>query len=84
MVISHEPFSGSYASEEVLFLLRRMRLKPTALEEREQLIQSGKRHYSEMIGPEDAPTRGRFRIQWDDTRTRPFHTCCRNGRNSCG
>ena len=62
MVISHEPFSGSYASEEVLFLLRRMRLKPTALEEREQLIQSGKRHYSEMIGPEDAPTRGRLRL----------------------
>jgi len=62
MVISHEPFSGSYRPEEVLFLLRRMRLNTTALEEREKLIQSGKRHYSEMIGPEDAPTRGRLRL----------------------
>jgi len=62
MVISHEPFTGSYAPEEVLLLLRRMRLNTTALEEREQLIQSGKRHYSEMIGPEDAPSRGRLRL----------------------
>ena len=62
MVIPNEPFSGSYAPEEVSFLMRRMQLETTALEQREKLIQSGQRHYSEMIGPEDAPTRGRMRL----------------------
>lgn len=62
MVNPNEPFSGSYAPEEVAFLLRRMRLETTSLEQREKLIQSGQRHYSEMIGPEDAPTRGRMRL----------------------
>lgn len=62
MVIFHEPFSGSYRDEEVSFLMRRMQLLTTSLEQREKLIQSGKRHYSEMIGPEDAPTRGRMRL----------------------
>ncbi len=63
MVIpNNEPFSGSYSSEEVSFLMRRMHLETTALEQREKLIQSGQRHYSEMIGPEDAPTRGRLRL----------------------
>ena len=55
-------FSGSYAPGDVSFLLRRLVLAPTALNEREQFIQSGRRHYSEMIGPEDAPNRGRVRL----------------------
>jgi hypothetical protein len=58
----NEPFSGSYAPAEVGFLMRRMHLETTALDERERLIQSGQRHYSEMIGPEDAPTRGRLKL----------------------
>jgi hypothetical protein len=62
MVTVNEPFPGSYASDEVSFLMRRMRLETTALEEREKLIQSGQRHYSEMIGPEDAPTRARLKL----------------------
>lgn len=57
-----EPFSGSYAPAEVGFLMRRMQMVTTALEEREQMIQSGERHYSEMIGPEDAPTRARMKL----------------------
>ena len=57
-----EPFSGSYQPDEVAFLLRRLHLETTTLDERERLIQSGLRHYSEMIGPEDAPTRGRLRL----------------------
>jgi hypothetical protein len=57
------PFSGSYAStSEVGFLMRRLHLSPTSLPERERLIQSGQSHYSEMIGPEDAPTRERVRL----------------------
>ncbi|MDB6005882.1 MAG: hypothetical protein JWR15_2869 [Prosthecobacter sp.] len=56
------PFSGSYAPDEVAFLLRCMQLEITSLEQREQRIQSGRQHYSEMIGPEDAPTRERLRL----------------------
>jgi hypothetical protein len=62
MVIPNESFSGSYAPEEVSFLMRRMHMETTALGQREKLIQSGQRHYSEMIGPEDAPTRGRMQL----------------------
>lgn len=59
---SQASFSGSYQPEEVTFLLRRIEVSATPLEERERLIQSGQRHYSEMIGPEDAPTRQRMRL----------------------
>lgn len=62
MVSSNEPFSGSYAPEQVSFLMRRMNLETTALEQREKLIQSGQCHYSEMIGPEDAPSRARITL----------------------
>ena len=58
----NESFSGSYAPLEVEFLMRRMHLETTSLEERERMIQSGHRHYSEMIGPEDAPTRARLKL----------------------
>ncbi len=57
-----QPFSGSYPSADVTFLLRRIELERTPLEERERLIQSGQNHYSEMIGPEDAPSRERLRL----------------------
>lgn len=57
-----EPFSGSYPPAEVSFLMRRLQMETTLLEDRERLIQSGQRHYSEMIGPEDAPTRARLRL----------------------
>lgn len=56
------PFSGSYRAGEVEFLLRPVQMEWTSLEERERLIQSGERHYSEMIGPEDAPTRARMAL----------------------
>lgn len=55
-------FSGSYEPDEVSFLMRRLHLDTTPLEQREQMIQSGRSHYSEMIGPEDAPTRERLRL----------------------
>ena len=58
----NESFSGSYGSLEVEFLMRRMHLETMDLEERERMIQSGERHYSEMIGPEDAPTRARLKL----------------------
>jgi hypothetical protein len=60
--LDSHPFPGSYAPDEVTFLLRRLRLVTTSLEQREQKIQSGHSHYSEMIGPEDAPSRERLRL----------------------
>jgi hypothetical protein len=56
------PFPGSYAPADVGFLLKRMTLRPVDLPERERMMQSGQRHYSEMIGPEDRPGRERVAI----------------------
>jgi hypothetical protein len=47
-------FSGSYSAEDVTFLLKPVRLAPTPVADKEALIQSGRRHYSEMI-PEELP-----------------------------
>ena len=73
---SESPFPGSYGPGDVGFLMRRLELRPIALPEREQAIQSGARHYSEMIGPEDAPTHARMRL---------FRACLEmNGRRFAG
>jgi hypothetical protein len=48
-------FSGSYAPEDVTFLLKPVELAATAVADKERLIQSGRRHYSEMIAPESPP-----------------------------
>lgn len=48
-------FSGSYAAEDVTFLLRAIDLPVTDVAAKEILIQSGRRHYSEMIAPESPP-----------------------------
>lgn len=50
-------FSGSYAPTEVSFLLKKLEIEPMAdLQAKERLIQSGRRHYSEIIGIERQPT----------------------------
>ena len=48
--------SGSYLPDDVHFLLRSADLKVTDVEEKERLIQSGQKHYSEMISQESAPS----------------------------
>ncbi|WP_454838302.1 cysteine protease StiP family protein [Pseudomonas mohnii] len=48
--------SGSYASDDVQFLLQAVELDPTDVEEKERLIQSKQKHYSEMISMESAPS----------------------------
>jgi len=48
-------FSGSYDPRDVTFLLEPIDLAPIDVETKERLIQSGARHYSEMIGREDPP-----------------------------
>ena len=48
--------SGSYDPSDVVFLLKEIDLAPTDVEEKERLIQSGEKHYSEMISMENAPS----------------------------
>lgn len=50
------PFSGSYRPGEVQFLLKQLDLQPMQdIEAKERLIQSGARHYSEMLAAERQP-----------------------------
>jgi hypothetical protein len=48
-------FSGSYNPEDVTFLLKRVRMRPISVEEKERRIQTGAAHYSEMISEERRP-----------------------------
>jgi hypothetical protein len=51
------PFTGSYRAGEVEFLLTPLPLQDFVdLPEKERLIQSGQRHYSEMLSPESLPS----------------------------
>ncbi|MGH8475978.1 MAG: cysteine protease StiP family protein [Methylococcales bacterium] len=50
-------FSGSYAADDVCILLKPVLLPDTPLAEKERLIQSGQRHYSEMLSHERLPSR---------------------------
>ena len=50
-------FSGSYRSGDVSFLLKPLALHEFVdVPEKEYLIQSGQRHYSEMLSPESLPS----------------------------
>lgn len=51
-------FSGSYAGADVTFLLKPLPLADFVddVAEKERLIQSGRRHYSEMLSPERLPS----------------------------
>ncbi|MFI3136797.1 MAG: tellurite-like stress resistance cysteine protease StiP [Methylococcaceae bacterium] len=48
-------FSGSYAADEVTFLLKPLTMPDTPIQLKEQLIQSGKKHYSELLTREALP-----------------------------
>ncbi|MFD1009392.1 cysteine protease StiP family protein [Oceanisphaera ostreae] len=50
------PFSGSYQPEDVQFLLQPLEMAYTPVAEKEQLIQSGQSHYSDMLSQEPAPS----------------------------
>lgn len=50
------PFSGSYDAEDVTFLLKPVHMPTTRIADKEAAIQSGRRHYSEMIAPELLPS----------------------------
>lgn len=58
-----EDFSGSYRPGEVSFLLRRLAQAGFVdVAEKEALIQSGRRHYSQMLSPESAPSERYMRL----------------------
>jgi hypothetical protein len=48
-------FSGSYAPDDVTFLLKPAKIAPVPIDVKERLIQSGARHYSEMLSAEKVP-----------------------------
>ncbi len=48
-------FSGSYDPDDVIFLLKPAIIAATPVAEKERLIQSGARHYSEMVSAESVP-----------------------------
>lgn len=60
--------SGSYHADDVIFLLKEIRMPTLDVREKEQLIQSGKRHYSEMICQESPPSAAYLQL---------FHEACR-------
>lgn len=63
-------FSGSYRASDVEFLLKPIRIELMAdLELKESLIQSGARHYSEMLSPEKVPS-GRYLELFHDAHQR--------------
>ena len=49
------PFTGSYAPDDVRFLLKPMSLPDTPVHLKETLIQSGKKHYSQLLTHESLP-----------------------------
>jgi hypothetical protein len=50
-------FAGSYAEGDVAFLLKPAWIEPVPTAEKERLLQSGARHYSEMLSAEAPPSR---------------------------
>jgi hypothetical protein len=55
MAQTPEMIIGSYAPQDVTFLLKPVQIAPTDIATKERLIQSGKAHYSEMISDERRP-----------------------------
>jgi len=48
-MIFNPPLAGSYAPQDCLFLLKSIQPPDMQVEEKERLIQSGQKHYSEMV-----------------------------------
>lgn len=49
------PFTGSYTLDDVHFLLKPLSIPDTPVHVKEALIQSGKKHYSQMLSHESLP-----------------------------
>ncbi|MCL0166119.1 hypothetical protein M2T55_27660, partial [Klebsiella pneumoniae] len=51
----HDTFTGSYQPGDVEFLIKPLDIEMTRVEQKVVLIQSGKKHYSDMLSQEPAP-----------------------------
>src|SRR5438105_1269238 len=58
----NKQFHGSYAAGDVTFLLKVVTMAATGTAEKERAIQSGKKHYSEMISIEKTPDERYMRL----------------------
>ena len=58
-------FSGSYDPSDVIFLLKPAKIAQTETEEKERLIQSGAKHYSEMLSAEKVPSKAYMDLYHD-------------------
>ena len=58
-------FSGSYEDNDVQFLLKKINISSTSVEDKEQKIQKESGHYSEMITHENPPTKEYMNIFYD-------------------
>lgn len=56
------PFSGAYQPDDIQFLLQPLTMAMTPVADKEALIQSGKKHYSEMLSQEPEPSREHLRL----------------------
>jgi hypothetical protein len=57
-----KPFHGSYRADDCTFLLKPVSIVPTDLVAKEKAIQSGLRHYSEMLSVEKTPDQRYMRL----------------------
>ncbi len=55
-------FSGSYSPDDCIFLMKPVELAPVDVATKERLIQSGARHYSEMLSAEAPPGEDYLRL----------------------
>ncbi len=56
------PFTGSYGIDDVQFLLEPIGIDDTPIHLKESLIQSGQKHYSEMLSHEALPTEAYLKL----------------------
>lgn len=57
-----KPITGSYSASDCQFMLTPLEARFTDVVEKERMIQSGQRHYSEMISRERAPSEQYFTL----------------------
>lgn len=57
-----KPITGSYNASDCQFMLTPLEARFTGVAEKERMIQSGQRHYSEMVSREHAPSEQYFRL----------------------
>lgn len=58
-------FSGSYANDDVQFLLKQIEIEDTPVHLKETLIQSGKKHYSQLLSYESLPKPDYLKLFYD-------------------